>query len=102
MDQLGSFPFATSPEISDLKAELPAYLAKCEDLNESCDKLQWWKSQKSTLSHWASVAKRILTVQPSSAAVERVFSFLNSSFGEQQEQAVQDYIEASVMLRYNS
>ena len=31
-----------------------------------------------------------------------MFSLLNSSFGEQQEQALQDYTEASVMLRYNS
>ena len=102
MNQLLSFPFVTSQEISDLKAELPAYLAKCEDLNESYDKLQWWRLQESTLSHWASVAKRILTVQPSSAAVKRVFSLLNSSFGEQQEKSLQDYVEASVMLRYNS
>ena len=43
VDQLGSFSFVTSQEISDLKAELPAYLAKCEDSNESCDKLQWRK-----------------------------------------------------------
>ena len=40
VDQLGSFPFVTSKEISDLKEELPAYLAKCEDLHETCDKLQ--------------------------------------------------------------
>ena len=31
-----------------------------------------------------------------------MFSLLNLSFGEQQEQALQDYTEASVMLRYNS
>ena len=52
-----------------------------------------------TLSSWASKTK---TVQPSLAAVKGVFSFLNSSFGEQQEQALQDCIEASVMFRYNS
>lgn len=102
VDQLGSLPFVTSKEISNLKAELPDYLAKCEDLEETYDKLQWWKCQESTLPHWATVAKKILAVQPSSAAVERVFSLLNSSFGEQQEQALQDYMEASVMLRYNS
>ena len=90
--------------MSDLKVELPAYLAKCKYLEESYDKLQsqWWKCQESTLPHWATIAKKILAVQPSSASVERVFSLLNLSFGEQQEQALQDYIEASVMLRYNS
>jgi len=45
--------------------------------------------------------QKILLVQPSSAAVERVFSLLNSGFGDQWEQSLQDYIEASVMLRYN-
>ena len=42
-----------------------------------------------------------VTVQPSSAAAERAFSFLNSGFNDQQEQSLQDYIEASAMLRYN-
>jgi len=36
-----------------------------------------------------------------SAIVRLVFSLLNSGFGDQQEQSLQDYIEASVMLRYN-
>jgi len=47
-------------------------------------------------------SKKILLVQPSSAAVERVFSLLNSGFVDQQEQSLQNYIEASVMLRYNN
>ena len=101
VDQLISFPFVTSEKIINLKSELPKYLAKCEDLNETYDVLQWWKSQESVLPHWAAIAKSILAVQPSSAAVERAFSLLNSGFSYQQEQSLQDYIEASVMLRYN-
>ena len=49
VDELASFPFVTNKDISHLKAELPAYLAKCEDLDENHDKLQWWKAQESTL-----------------------------------------------------
>ena len=64
--------------------------------------LQWWKSQELLLPHWATIAKSILAVQPSSAVVERAFSLLNSGFNDQQEQSLQDYIEASAMLRYNT
>ena len=39
--------------------------------------------------------------QPSSAAGERVFSTLKSSFNEQQECALADYLQASIMLQYN-
>ena len=37
-----------------------------------------------------------------SASAERVFSLLTNAFGSQQESALQDYLEASVMLRYNN
>jgi len=40
-------------------------------------------------------------VQPSSASSERVFSLFNNSFGPQQNSALQDYIETSLMLQYN-
>ena len=34
-------------------------------------------------------------------AAERVFSILNSSFNDQQEHALVDYLQASVMTQYN-
>jgi len=41
-------------------------------------------------------------MQPSTAAAERVFSLLNSNaFGDLQENSLRDYIEASVMFRFN-
>ena len=43
----------------------------------------------------------IVLVQPSSAAAERVFSMLNSSFSEQQESSLEDYQQLAVMLQYN-
>ena len=42
------------------------------------DSLSWWKSSEITLPVWAAAAKKVLVVQPSVAAVERVF--LNTSF----------------------
>jgi len=44
VDLLKSFPFVTADEITNLKAELPAYLAKVEDLDDTIDKLSWWKT----------------------------------------------------------
>ena len=44
----------------------------------------------------------VLLVQPSSAAAERVFSILQSSFAMQQQSSLEDYVEVSVMLQYNS
>jgi len=39
VDLLKSFPFVTADEITNLKAELPAYLGKAEDLDDTIDKL---------------------------------------------------------------
>ncbi len=43
-----------------------------------------------------------LLVQPSSAVAERVFSILSNCFKDPQTHSSEDYIEASVMLQYNS
>ena len=51
--------------------------------------------------HWSALARQVLLVQPSSAAAERVFSLLANSFGDQQNNALQDYVETSIMLQYN-
>ena len=45
---------------------------------------------------------KVLLVQPSSAAAERVFSILNSSFNDSQEHALVNYLQACVMLRYSN
>ena len=54
--------------------------------------------QSDNLPHWSSAVTKVLLVQPSSAAAERVFSILNSSFNGSQENALVDYIQACVML----
>ena len=59
------------------------------------------KNLKLKSVNWCVIVRKFLLLQPSSAAVERVFSLLNSGFGTLQEQSLQDYIQASVMLRYN-
>ena len=85
--------------IANLAAELPDYLAAADGvtLNSEDEKVTWWAAHCETLPHWSALVKQLLLIHPSSAAAERVFSLL-SSLSSQQE----DYIETSVMIRYNS
>ena len=99
---LVAIPFLNSPNIvSSLKAELPDYLARAADTRADIPPLEWWKRNAVALPNWSEAAKKILLLQPSSAAAERVFSLLNSSFSEQQDNSLQAYIECSLMLQYN-
>ena len=89
--------------IDNLKSELPHYLAAVEDINIDIDPLMWWKDKENNLPFWAAPCRKVLLVQPSSAAVERVFSLLKGSFSCKQTSALEDYsIECSLMLQYNS
>ena len=98
LDQdLASIPFFNNTERAGLKDELPTYLSKVADLDDGYDPLEWWKSNASALPCWFRAAKNILLVQPSSAAAERVFSLLKSSFGDQQDNSLKDYVESSLI-----
>ena len=76
-------------------------MAKAEGVESTIDVLQWWKESAKGIPAWAGAAKKVLVVQPSSGAAKRVFSILNNTFSDQQDKALQDYIETSVILRYN-
>ena len=67
------------------------------------DEMVWWRRHKLSLPHWSSAAYNLnlASVQPSSAAAERVFSILRSHFDDHQAGALEDYLEAAVMLAYN-
>ena len=102
IDTLKSLPFCNSEAaLSDLKSELPRYLAAAEGMSSRANIVDWWKSHEDDLPHWAQSCKLVLLVQLSSAAAERVFSILSNSFSERQESSLEDYIELSVMLQYN-
>ena len=101
IESLRAFPFFHDEDLQSLKAELPAYLVKAAGVTSSIDPLQWWQRNATCLPHWASAARKVVLVQPSSAASERVFSLLNSTFGDQHDNTLQDYLEASLMLQYN-
>ena len=50
----------------------------------------------------AHAVKKVVLIQPSSAASERIFSLLTNSFDDKQQNCLEDYVEASLMLQYNS
>ena len=50
------------------------------------------------LPHMSAAAKLLALVEPSSAAAERIFSLLRAAFNNQQESALEDNLEPSVML----
>ena len=102
IDCFTAFPFLTSEVIAKLKSELPSYLVKAADAPSDTPVLTWWKDNESKLPFWSSALKKIVLVQPTSAAAEMVFSLLNNSFGDKQADTLQDYLEASLMLQYNN
>ena len=102
LDSLHSFPFFSADHIKALKDELPVYLSKCADTADTFCPLEWWRRNGEDIPHWSAAARTVLLVQPSSAAAERAFSLLKASFHEQQDNSLQDYIESSLMLQFNS
>ena len=97
-DQLKSLPFLGNAHVlHNLKAELSSYLAAASSATASINTLEWWASHHE--AHWAAAVQVVSLVQPSSAAVERIFSILKYSFGPQQDNSLQDYVQSSLMLQ---
>lgn len=67
------------------------------------DKLvtDWWRTHSSAFVSWARLFEAMLSIQPSSAFVERVFSSLKQMYGDDQTMALRDRKETSLMLKYN-
>ena len=81
LDQLKVLLFLDdSTVLSNLKVELPSYLAKASQVNSDFDILEWWKLHEAELPHWSSAVKKGLLLQPSSAASERVFFAIEQFF----------------------
>ena len=87
--------------LSELKEELPLYVSKASGVDESVCPLEWWRLNSGSLPKWSAELRKVLLIQPSSAAAERVFSLLKASFSDQQQLALNDYVETSIMFQYN-
>ena len=79
--------------------EIPKYMAASEDVSTEIDVIAWWKRHAIELPKWANAFKKVLFVQPSSAAAERVFEILQR-FTTQQKSSLEYYVELSVMLQF--
>jgi hypothetical protein len=97
--------------IMRLQDELPKYLLATRDATlasgltagqKSAARSEWWANHKADLPAWAELAYLVFLISPTSAAVERCFSILRRTFEDDQKTALEDYVETSVMLQYNS
>ena len=64
--------------------------------------MTWWPNHVTELPTFASVAKRIALLAPTSAESERVFSLLKSHISNRQHHLLQESLEATLMLKYNN
>jgi hypothetical protein len=88
IDSLSVLPFLTPQALAELKEELPLYVSKASGVDARLCPVEWWKLNSGSLPKWSAEARKILLIQPSSAAAERVFSLLKESFSDQQQLAV--------------
>ena len=88
--------FLDQSNLDDLKSELPHYLPTAEDTSQAYDPMEFWKPQELSLCSLAKAARKVLFVQPSSAASERVFSLRNKYF--QQNSALQNNRLTGIVL----
>ena len=58
------------------------------------------RQQRGNIPEFCALFRDLALVTASSAAAERVFSLYNNTFGDQQDNAKEDYIEASMMAQY--
>ena len=61
----------------------------------------FWRRNQHNLPKFFEGAQQIAIIQPSSATVERLFSYLRQAFDCHQESALEDVKETTVLLRYN-
>jgi len=99
--EIGIPDFLSDNRLDLDQRELPTYIAAATDVNPDINVLAWWEIHEQEIPNWAKACKKILLIQPSFAASERVFSLLENSFRDKQACAMEDYIEASIMLQYN-
>ena len=98
--------------VPKLQQELHKYLPLAKEVeSEKFDRsdvkeytnqvLDFWRRNQSTIPEWATAALIVFSFSGNSAACERVFSLLKQMFGDQQLSALADYVQGSLMLRYN-
>jgi len=95
--------------LTDLEQNLPLFIAaahgytanhgSAEEYTESV--LEWYKNHSGEIGAWAEAPLIAFSFTPSSAAAQRAFSLLKALFGSSQDMALADFIQGSIMVRYN-
>ena len=72
--------FVDDATIANLATELPLYLAAADGVicDSEEEKLVWLAAHRDTLPNWVALVRKLLLIQPSSVAAERVFSVLST------------------------
>ena len=86
---------------SSVETALPSLLSRLRPPTSSELSRKRVIDHTASIQIWSNTAQNVLLLQPSSAAAERVFSVLNNTFARKQLRALEDYVEASIMLQYN-
>ena len=63
--------------------------------------LDWWMRHGKEVPQWLTAARVVFSFSPNSAQCERVFSLLKQMFGDSQLAALADYVQGSLMLKFN-
>ena len=99
---------AMQKEFSTYVARIREFSTEGHDLSTHAFKswmlqcMNFWRTKWSDIPNIAKVARFCITLSPSSASAERVFSVVKSMFAVQQmTQTLDDHTEASVMLVVN-
>jgi hypothetical protein len=85
----------------DLLNEIPSYIAEAHGIALETNVFEWWRQHKAKLPNWFRVFGESTILQPSSGCSERVFALLRWMFHENQQNALEDGKETSIMLRFN-
>ena len=101
-ESIHSITFLT-PSRTQLIQQLPMYIAESQGVDPTTDILQYWqrKERTVTISAWFQAFTWAAVFQPSSGAVERLFSVLDWMFTNRQESCLADYKSTSVMMSIN-
>ena len=97
-------PFQTADYLNfedDLLHEIPQYTVESNGVASDINVFDWWREHKARLPNWFRVFGESVILQPSSGCSERIFAMLRWMFGENQENALEDNKETSIMLRFN-
>jgi len=88
-----------------LQRELSDYLNAAREfqaVEEDEDHLwTFWRQNRARLPLFFKAAHEVAIIQPSSAAIERLFSYLTNGFNDNQKQALEDIKATQVMVRHN-